>query len=85
MTTYVLVHGGHHGGWCYQKVARLLRKAGHEVYSPTLTGLGERRQLLSPAVDLEMHIAERRLAYGHSARGPLTDGTVFSSMPLYTF
>jgi hypothetical protein len=27
MTTYVLVHGGHHGGWCYQKVARLLRKA----------------------------------------------------------
>jgi pimeloyl-ACP methyl ester carboxylesterase len=37
MTTYVLVHGGGHGGWCYQWVARLLRSAGHEVYTPTLT------------------------------------------------
>jgi pimeloyl-ACP methyl ester carboxylesterase len=58
MTTYVLVHGGHHGGWCYKKVARLLRNAGHEVYSPTLTGLGERRHLLSADVDLDMHIAD---------------------------
>ena len=38
MTTYVLVYGDHHGGWCYQKVARLVRKAGYEVYTPTLTG-----------------------------------------------
>src|SRR6185437_12915683 len=58
MATYVLVHGGHHGGWCYKKVARLLRSAGHEVYSPTLTGLGERRHLLGPKVDLETHIAD---------------------------
>jgi pimeloyl-ACP methyl ester carboxylesterase len=58
MTTYLLVHGGHHGGWCYQKVAGLLRKAGHVVYSPTLTGLGERRHLLRPDVDLEMHISD---------------------------
>ena len=58
MTTYVLVHGGHHGGWCYKKVARLLRNAGHEVYSPTLTGLGERRHLLSADVDLDMHITD---------------------------
>jgi pimeloyl-ACP methyl ester carboxylesterase len=56
MATYVLVHGGHHGGWCYQKVARRLRQAGHEVYAPTLTGVGERRHLLSPRVDLQMHI-----------------------------
>jgi pimeloyl-ACP methyl ester carboxylesterase len=39
-------------------VARPLRQAGHEVYTPTLTGLGERRHLLSPRVDLEMHIAD---------------------------
>jgi len=58
MATYVLVHGGHHGGWCYRRVARLLRSAGHEVHSPTLTGLGERRHLLGPKVDLEMHIAD---------------------------
>lgn len=58
MRTYVLVHGGGHGGWCYQKVAGLLRANGHDVYTPTLTGLGERRHLLSPHVDLEMHIAD---------------------------
>jgi pimeloyl-ACP methyl ester carboxylesterase len=58
MATYVLVHGGGHGGWCYQPVARLLRAAGHEVYTPTLTGLGERQHLLSPDVDLNMHITD---------------------------
>lgn len=47
MATYVLVHGGSHGGWCYQRVARMLRSAGHDVYTPTLTGLGERSHLLS--------------------------------------
>jgi pimeloyl-ACP methyl ester carboxylesterase len=55
---YVLVHGGGHGGWCYQPVARLLREAGHEVYTPTLTGLAERSHLLSPAVDLDLHIRD---------------------------
>jgi len=58
MATYVLVHGGGHGGWCYQRVARLLRARGHEVYAPTLTGLGEREHLLSPAVDLDLHITD---------------------------
>jgi pimeloyl-ACP methyl ester carboxylesterase len=58
MATYVLVHGGGHGGWCYQRVARLLRSAGHEVYTPTLTGLGERSHLLSPAIDLDLHITD---------------------------
>jgi pimeloyl-ACP methyl ester carboxylesterase len=58
MKTYVLVHGGGHGGWCYQPMARILRAAGHEVYTPTLTGLGEREHLLSPAVDLDLHITD---------------------------
>src|SRR2546429_2332708 len=58
MATYVLVHGGGHGGWCYQKVARLLRANGHDVYTPTLTGLGERSHLLSPAIDLDTHITD---------------------------
>lgn len=58
MSTFVLVHGGGHGGWCYQPVARLLREQGHEVYTPTLTGLGERAHLLSPAVDLNLHITD---------------------------
>lgn len=56
--TYVLVHGGGHGGWCYQRVARLLRAEGHEVYTPTLTGLGERSHLLSSSIDLDTHITD---------------------------
>jgi pimeloyl-ACP methyl ester carboxylesterase len=58
MATYVLVHGGGHGGWCYQRVARLLRAEGHEVLTPTLTGLGERAHLLSPKVDLDLHVED---------------------------
>jgi pimeloyl-ACP methyl ester carboxylesterase len=56
MATFVLVHGGGHGGWCYQRVARMLRGAGHEAYTPTLTGLGERSHLVGPDVDLDLHI-----------------------------
>jgi pimeloyl-ACP methyl ester carboxylesterase len=58
MATYVLVHGGGHGGWCYQRVARLLRAEGHEVHTPTLTGLGERAHLLHPGIDLDTHITD---------------------------
>ena len=58
MATYVLVHGGGHGGWCYQRVARLLRAEGHDVYTPTLTGLGERAHLFDDRVDLDRHVAD---------------------------
>lgn len=58
MKTYVLVHGGGHGGWCYQPMARIMRAKGQEVYTPTLTGLAEREHLLSPAVDLDTHIMD---------------------------
>ena len=56
--TYVLVHGAWHGGWCWVKTSRLLRDAGHEVYTPTLTGLGERAHLARPEIDLETHIQD---------------------------
>ena len=58
MATYVLVHGAGHGGWCWQRVAPLLRAAGHEVHTPTLTGLGDRSHLLSPDVSLDTHITD---------------------------
>lgn len=58
MAIYMLVHGGGHGGWCYQKVARLLRAAGHEAYTPTLTGLGERSHLLRPGINLDLQITD---------------------------
>lgn len=46
--TFVLVHGGGHGGWCWQRLARELRARGHDVWTPTLTGFGERRHLGGP-------------------------------------
>jgi pimeloyl-ACP methyl ester carboxylesterase len=58
MATFVLVHGGGHGGWCWKRLSPLLRAAGHEVYTPTLTGLGERAHLLHPDVDLDLHIED---------------------------
>ena len=58
MTTYVLVHGAWHGGWCWRKVARLLKAPGTDLYTPTLTGLGERVHLASPDIDLETHICD---------------------------
>lgn len=58
MATFLLVHGGGHGGWCYQPVARLLQAEGHVVYAPSLTGLGERSHLRSPSVDLDTHITD---------------------------
>lgn len=58
MATFVLVHGGGHGGWCYQFVAKILRSHGHEVYTPTMTGVGEREHLLSPAVDMNLQITD---------------------------
>jgi pimeloyl-ACP methyl ester carboxylesterase len=58
MATYVLVHGGGHGGWCYQPVARLLQADGHTVYAPSLTGLGDRAHLLSTDIDLDLHVRD---------------------------
>jgi pimeloyl-ACP methyl ester carboxylesterase len=58
MATFVLVHGSMHGGWCWQRVAPLLRAAGHEVFTPTLTGLGERVHLAHPDIDLDTHIQD---------------------------
>jgi pimeloyl-ACP methyl ester carboxylesterase len=56
--TFLLVHGAWHGGWCWRQVASLLRKAGHEVHAPSLTGLGERRHLAGGKLDLDTHIED---------------------------
>jgi pimeloyl-ACP methyl ester carboxylesterase len=58
MATFVLVHGAWHGGWGWQRVADRLRARGHTVFTPTLTGLGERAHLLHPGVNLSLHIAD---------------------------
>ena len=91
MATFVLVHGAWHGGWCWGRVAPLLRAAGHDVLTPTLTGLGERSHLASPEVCLSTHIedAMQVLEYedlrevilvGHSYGGMVITG-VSDQMP----
>lgn len=58
MQTFLLVHGAWHGGWCWRKVARLLDDAGHTVYAPSLTGLGDRAHLARPDIDLALHVED---------------------------
>jgi pimeloyl-ACP methyl ester carboxylesterase len=52
---FVLVHGAWHGSWCWKRVRKALQQQGHEVFTPTLTGVGERSHLLAPTVDLQTH------------------------------
>ena len=52
MSTFVLVHGAWHGGWCWSRVARILRARGHAVTTPTQTGVGEKSHLLSRDITL---------------------------------
>lgn len=58
MATFVLVSGAWQGGWCWARVAPRLRAAGHDVQTPTLTGLGDRAHLLSPLIGLDTHVAD---------------------------
>ena len=56
--TFVLVHGIWHGGWCWSRVAEVLRRHGHTVTTPTHTGLGERTHLLSASITLDTFVAD---------------------------
>ena len=56
MATFVLVQGAWHGSWCWKRVRSALQARGHEVFTPTLTGVGERSHLLAPGVNLDTHI-----------------------------
>lgn len=56
--TFVLVHGGFHGGWCWADVAVRLRARGHRVYTPTQTGCGERSHLMSADITLDTFVTD---------------------------
>jgi pimeloyl-ACP methyl ester carboxylesterase len=58
MATFVLVHGAWHGSWCWTRVRKALQAQGHDVFTPTLTSVGERSHLLSRDVNLDTHIAD---------------------------
>jgi pimeloyl-ACP methyl ester carboxylesterase len=56
VSTFVLVHPAWFGGWCWKKIALPLRARGHDVHTPTLTGLGDRAHLAAPGVGLGTHV-----------------------------
>ncbi len=82
---FVLVHGAWHGGWCWARVRARLTALGHLVFTPTLTGLGERAHLLTPEIDLDTHIedilavfrwerVDQAVLCGHSYGGMVVTG-----------
>ena len=58
MATFLVAHGAWSAGWAWKKMRPLMRAAGHELWTPTYTGLGERAHLARPEVDLDMHIQD---------------------------
>jgi pimeloyl-ACP methyl ester carboxylesterase len=58
MATFVVAHGAWSAAWAWKKVRPLLAAAGHAVFTPTYTGLGERAHLAHPAIDLETHVED---------------------------
>ncbi|GAA4606827.1 alpha/beta fold hydrolase [Actinoallomurus liliacearum] len=92
MATFVLVPGGWHGGWQYSGMADRLRAAGHRALPVTLTGLGDRAHLASPAVNLDTHVddvlavlaAEKvtdAVLVGHSYGGMVITGVADRAEP----
>lgn len=66
---FVLVHGAWGGSWMWSRVARILRAAGHDVFTPSLTGVGERSHLMSREIDLSTHVADVLNVFEHERLG----------------
>lgn len=92
MATFLICHGAWSAGWAWGKVRPLLRAAGHDIFTPTYTGLGERAHLVGPMVDLETHIADVRavieyedlrdfILLGHSYGGMVQRGWRIARRP----
>ena len=86
MARFLLIHGSWHGAWCWERLLPILKARGHEVWAPTLIGLGERAGEASTGTGLVTHvnqITELILSadlndltvVGHSYGGPVMVGT----------
>ncbi len=58
LSTFILVHGSWHGGWCWKKLTPRLLERGHECVTPTLSGMGERFHIASRSMGLSVHIQD---------------------------
>ena len=80
---YVLAHGSWHGGWCWRPVAALLRAAGHNVFTPSFTGLGDRAHLLSESITLETFIEDLvQLIESEELEDVILVGHSFAGVPI---
>lgn len=81
MATFVLVHGGGHGGWCYQPVARRLQARGHVVYAPSLSGMAERAHQMNPGINLDTQIEDIvQLLHFEDLKGAILVGHSYGGM-----
>lgn len=85
MSTFVLVHGAWHGGWCWRDVRTRLEAAGHTVFTPTMPGLAERAGEMSPDITMQSFVntvvdllrdqdLTDVILVGHSHGGPVVSG-----------
>ena len=79
--TYVLVHGAFVGAWSWSRVVPELEAAGHAVYAPALTGVGERAEEATPDVGLLVHIDQiTRLVEANDLRDVVLVGHSYGGM-----
>ena len=61
-------------------VASSIRAAGHDIFTPTLTGLGERSHLLSRDITLDTHIQDlANVLYFEDLRDVILIGKSYSA------
>jgi pimeloyl-ACP methyl ester carboxylesterase len=82
VTTFVLVPGMCHGGWCFDDLAVDLRAAGHEVRALTLTSVGDPQRPPDPAVDLETHVADVVRALDATTGPVVLAGHSYGGLPM---
>lgn len=82
MTTFVLVPGMCHGGWCFDDLAAELRAAGHTVDAVTLTSVGDATTPPDPAVDLATHVADVVAALDAADQPVVLAGHSYGGLPM---
>jgi pimeloyl-ACP methyl ester carboxylesterase len=81
VTDFVLIHGAYQGGWIWKLVAERLRAKGHNVFTPTLDGCGERASQLRAGITTETHGQEiAKLLYFHDLEDVVLVGTSSGGM-----
>ena len=80
--TFILIHGAWFGGWCWANVAAYLRGRGHRVFTPSLTGLGDRAHHAGPSVTLSTHVADIvDVAESEELKGAILVAHSYSGVP----